>query len=75
MSNFLKLKSLVLNTNYINRIIINQNKFTIHLLSNEITGYILIGSGGINSVNEEIRICKIKDPDDYKTVENWINQY
>lgn len=69
---------MVLNTNYINRILIIPNKYKIYITNNEITGFQLFltgsGCGIISSDDDKIVICKTKDPMDYKIVSEWIDK-
>lgn len=72
MSKFLKLSSRIINTNYINEIIVTNKKYYINILNFKVNGFFLVGSGGINSDNDEIVVCSEKNPSDFKIVSEWI---
>lgn len=73
MSNFLRLANMVINKNYIQHIVINNDKLVIHLFSNKMKGNLILGGGTIKSYNTEIEVCKTKQFSDYKIVTEWIN--
>ena len=62
MSKFIKLTNILLNTNYIYKIVIKQNKYLIHI------------TGPTNdSMNWHfIELCETKQSNDYKIVSEWI---
>jgi hypothetical protein len=70
MSKFLKLTSMIINKNHINKIIIHPNKYDIYLNHN-INGFYFIGCGLIIS-HEVITVCENKSPIDYKNISDWI---
>jgi hypothetical protein len=77
MSKFIKLTSLVINTSYISKIVINPNKYCIYMVKNEINGShtLFNGSGAgwcSSKSHEEIEICD-DDPLNYKIISEWIN--
>ena len=78
MSRFLKLTSMIINTSRISTIWINKNsvpkKITINLVHHKFTGYMLYGSGGFWTKDNEIKICEKEDPQDFITVSNWIDK-
>ena len=72
---FIRLTNSVLNIQHINKISIKLNKYYINY-GNKIdgSGWLFDLSGLMNIVSsEEIEICKIKNPDDYITITNLIN--
>lgn len=76
MSNFLKLTSMLVNTKYIYKILIQPNKYYIYLSSNDgFSGFSICGTGFISSNNSQTycEICKTKHEIDYKIVSDWIN--
>ncbi len=73
MSKFLKLTQILINKNFIHHININKDKIIIHLMTNEINSILLFGSGGSESYNTKVEVCKTKNLDDFKTVTDWIN--
>lgn len=78
MSKFIKLTSIILNTNDIHKIVIQSNKYFIHIVGKKIDGFSWgiggFGIGNISSYNSEIEICEIKNSIDYKIVSNWIDK-
>ena len=78
MTRFLKLTNMVLNTKYINAILIHPNKYYIHMTSNKFFGHIGLcygcGYGFVSSGNEQIEVCETKHPNDYKIVSEWIDK-
>ena len=74
MSNFIKLNSVIINKLRISKIEIQDNKYCIHLINNSIDGFFLFTSGFINTLNDKIVVCKNKDPMDYNSMTEWINQ-
>jgi hypothetical protein len=78
MSKFIKLTNLLLNTNDIHRIVIQPNKYYIHIVNKKIDGfYWSIGSfglGNISSYISEIEVCETKHSTDYKIVSDWISK-
>ncbi len=79
MSKFLKLTKLMINTKYIHSIIIEPNKYSILVTSNQIEGtnlsFIGFGFGRIASYHSEIIVSKTQDSSDYKIITDWINNH
>jgi hypothetical protein len=73
MSQFIKLTSMIINKNLITSIFMKQNKYHIYTIENNINGFMLLGSGGIDSSPEKIVICQEKSPEDYKIISKWID--
>ena len=73
MSKFLKLTNIIINKNVIQHIDINKDNYVIHLMSNKFSGFFLFSVGWSDSHNTDIKVCKIKDVNDYKIVSNWID--
>jgi len=77
MSKFIKLTTLIINTNNIQSIFIKPNKYIIHIVSNKIDGSMWniagFGMGTISSYNYEIEVCETKHSSDYKTLSQWID--
>ena len=73
MSQFIKLTSMIINKNLIVSVFKKQNKFHIHTIENNINGFMLFGSGGVDSSPEKIIICEDKSPEDYKIISKWID--
>jgi len=78
MARFIKLTNMLINTNDIHKILINQNKYYIQFISNNFNGYMCLfsgsGFGNISSPYYEIEVCENKHPNDYKIVSEWINR-
>ena len=76
MSNFIKLTSIIINTQTIKNInIITKNSsYCINLTHQKLDGIILFTSGYITSIDYKIDICKQKDPLDYKIITDWIDK-
>ena len=79
MTKFIKLTNMLLNTNHINKIYINPNKYVIYLMTNKLDGisWSITGSGmGYISSREdsEIEVCETKHSTDYKIVSDWIDK-
>jgi len=77
MSKFIKFTKYLLNTNDIHLILIEPNKYYIHVVTKEIHGfnwYWGLGFGYISSHTCVIDVCRIKHSDDYKIVSDWISK-
>jgi hypothetical protein len=78
MSKFIKFTKFLLNTNDIHKIVIEPNKYYIHVVSKQIDGFHLgiggFGIGNISSYTSEIEVCETKHSTDYKTVSDWISK-
>lgn len=73
MSQFIKLTSMIINKNLIVSVCKKQNKFHINTIENNINGYMIFGSGGVDSSPEKIVICEDRAPEDYKIISKWID--
>ena len=78
MSKFIKLTNFLLNTNDIHKIVIQPNKYYIHIVGKKIDGFKwgigLFGLGNISSYTSEIEVCEKKHLIDYKIVSDWISK-
>lgn len=74
MTSFLKLTFAILNKNSIRSIYIKPQQFHIHTTRSSIDGFTFFGSGGFETSHEKLIICEKKDPDNYKTIQKWINE-
>ena len=78
MSRFIKLTNCLYNTNDIHKIVIQPNKYLIHIVSKKIDGFSWgiggFGLGNLASYTSEIEVCKTKHPTDYKIVTDWIDK-
>jgi len=79
MSKFIKLTNLIINTNYIQTIVVKPNKYCINIVSNKFDGsnwsVPVFGFGTISSYNYEIEVCETKHSSDYKIVSHWIDKH
>ncbi len=78
MSKFIKLTNFLLNTNDIHKIVIQPNKYYIHIVGKKIDGFSWcisgFGIGTISSYFSEIEVCEKKHSTDYKIVTDWISK-
>lgn len=78
MSKFIKFTNFLLNTNDIHKIVIQPNKYCIHIVSKKINGLVWnasgFGFGHISSYTSKIEVCKTNHPYDYKIVSDWISK-
>ena len=78
MSRFLKLTKFLFNTTDILQIVIEPNKYFIHLRASNFSGNSCqvfgFGLGAISTDNQVIEVCETKHSTDYKIVSEWINQ-
>ena len=74
MSNFIKLTSIIINTQTIKNINVKPSSYCINLTSQKIDGFMLFSNGFLTSIDYKIDICKEKEPDDYKIISEWINK-
>jgi len=75
MSRFIKLTNFLLNTNDIHKIVIQPNKYYIHIVSKKIEGFNWgFGISNISSFTSEIEVCETKHSIDYKIVSDWISK-
>ncbi len=72
MSKFIKLSSVVLNTRFIQKILIRENAYEIHIKPLEQSGTIIVGSG---SFNYEPEIVTIGKGSDYDILTRYLNSY
>ena len=79
MSRFIKLTSILLNTNDIHKIVIQPNKYVINVVSKKLDGFHwiigVIGLGNVSSYAADIEVCKTKHPVDYNIVSSWIEKH
>jgi hypothetical protein len=72
MTRFIKLTSTIINTSHIKKIMIEPNKFCLHLSDQNINGS-NYQSGYIYTSNSIIQICKMKNITDYVIMNSWID--
>lgn len=74
MNKFLKLTSVIINVKHIHKILIAPNKYYIHIVGNNISGFVFFSLGSISSTADIITVCADKMPQDYKNVSEWIDK-
>jgi hypothetical protein len=78
MSRFIRLSTMVLNTNNIYKIKIEPSQYCIHINSKVINGgnwsISGFGIGTVSTFTYDIYIDKEKDPYDFQKVSDWINK-
>ncbi len=72
MSRFLRLKNCLLNVSQIRYINIKPDEYKISLIGSELNGTFMLGSGGFNSDNTTITVCKKEDLEDFTIVSDWM---
>ena len=72
MASFLKLSSMVINVAHIQKVIIKESKYRIHLNSVDIDGFMIAASGGVYSSQFYVDVCKKKELHDYIVVNKWL---
>jgi hypothetical protein len=73
MSRFIKLTSTIINTSHIKKIMIESDRYCLHLSDQNINGSKFFASGYIYSSDSKIEICKVKNITDYTIINTWIN--
>ena len=74
MSKFIKLNYIIINTNYIKKIISSSNKYNIYFTDYRYSGFFIFWFGNLESCIERIEICQKKSPEDYKIILDWIKK-
>ena len=74
MSKFIKLTSRIINSHHIKEIVQSPNKFNIRFANHKTGGFLIVGSGRADSLDDDFNICIKKNPQDYKIVSDWINK-
>ena len=72
MMKFIKLSSIIINTNHIKKITLQPNKYYIQFTHNKVDGWFIFGGGTIDSLDDEHEVCKTKSPEDYKIISDFI---
>ena len=72
MTRFIKLTSTIINTSHVKKIMIEPNKYCVHLSDQNINGSKFLLSGYIYSSDSKIEICKVKNITDYIIMNTWI---
>ena len=72
MSKFINLSSCLINKLHIVEIIKQPSKYRIYLTNSYFSGTIFLTSGHMSSYSNIIEICETNNPQDYKSITNWI---
>ncbi len=72
MRQFLKLGKFIVNTSTIKYVTVEESKYYVTLLTPEISGFTLFGSGTLGTRDDYITVCAEKNADSYKTLTEWI---
>jgi hypothetical protein len=75
MTKFLKLTGRVINTSFIQHIYFDKaaEKYSLYLSTVHHSGFLMLGSGSFNGVNNEICANKKDHQESYETIEKWVN--
>lgn len=77
MARFLKLTRFLLNTSDIHKVVIEPNKYYIHITGKTFIGYSWnvwgVGLGTISTDNQVIEVCGSAHLNDYKIVSDWMS--
>lgn len=74
MIKFLKFSFTIINLSYVKHIDIQPDKYNIHLSDNMFKGeYNIIKLGYLQSSSTKIEISKVKHPNDYNKMSEWID--
>lgn len=75
MSRFLRLTHCMINVSNIRYILLDKPKvYNIKLTTHNFNGYFIMGTGSINADTLEVTVCEKENPEDYKTVTEWIDK-
>lgn len=72
MSRFLRLKSCFVNVNHIRFINIKPDEYDIKIAGDEVKGFLMLGSGTLDTGNTYLKLNKKDDLEDYNTVSEWM---
>ena len=72
MRQFINLGKYIVNTSTIKYVTIAENKYYVTLLTPDISGFSLFGSGQLSTSDDNITVCAEKNADSYKTLSEWI---
>jgi hypothetical protein len=74
MKQFLKLSKHIINVKCIEKIVIENKAYKIQILNNDISGFMIYGSGFVSNERETHHICVDKSPIDYNIVKKFIDE-
>jgi len=69
MNKLLKLSNIAINVSHISVIHITKNKYTIHINQFRADGFMMIGSGWLDTYEKILEVNKDNDPDYFKVSE------
>ncbi len=72
MRQFIKLGKFIVNTSTIKYVTVEESKYYVTLLTPDINGFTIFGSGSLSSHDDYITVCAEKNADSYKTLTEWI---
>lgn len=72
MSKFIKLSSVIINTNSIYKIVIHPKVYNLFFMKDHISGFHLLSIGSLSSTEYTHSVYEEKEPDDYKIITDWI---
>lgn len=70
---FLKLSSYVINLSKVSHISIKEGLYHINITENNVSGFMLAGSGYVSNTEHNLSVCKDKNREDYDIVSKWID--
>lgn len=70
--NFIKLSKIIINTSKISTVELLENKYLITISKNDVSGFMLAGSGLVTSLEKKITICQKNEPNDYEVINKWV---
>lgn len=84
--NYIKLGKSMINLYYVSAIVKQSGrttlfgnkipeKYKIYLSTNKISGFSFFGSGFVESENRVFNVCSKDDPEEFKTLEDFITKY
>ena len=68
MSHFIKLSNVIINTKFMSAILIEPKLYTLYIVNNNISGFMLASFGIISSNDTKLQICKEKNLDNYNII-------
>ena len=75
MKHFIKLTSLILNKSHIIAIIIQPNKYSIHMSNNRLYGELVLANGSVSTEQNIIEICEQNNNRDYHIMKDLLEEF
>jgi hypothetical protein len=72
MSQFLKLRSGVINVRYITKIILQDAKYTVYIKTGDFGGFSIMSTGFFSSEANRIEVCSTNHASEYEQIRKWI---